>query len=244
MTAPTGTLKQTVRAEIRALRASGELGEGQLRPRCYVCCEAESRDFVNKLLAAGLTNREIAEACEYINARREKDGDDRLIKTRNVWVHRTQHFNVDKPVQAAHRAILERRAKEAGKDYEEGVGTAVTAYAVHEVAMAKGYAHLTDDETTVTVTEALKAARDFHEMTSKDSSNRKMSDVLYELDRIITVIQRVVPPQYHDAILAGIRGKELPGTAVHEIVEEVHEVGRKAVREFTPTQKIADEDEI
>ena len=125
-------------AEIEAARASGEL-DTPTGPRCYVCCESESKKLVNSLLAAGLTNREIVECCEDINNRRRGKGDKRIINARNVWTHRRTHFDVDRPAMAVYREIMERRAEEANQDYINGIGHAITPYAVLETVMVKGY---------------------------------------------------------------------------------------------------------
>src|SRR5512139_818879 len=109
------TLDDRVAAEISQLRADGDLDYDYNHARCHVCCESEAKDLVNKLLAAGLTNREISEACGGINARRQQRGDERMIGPRNVWNHRRLHFNIDRPVQAAYRTIFERRAQEANR---------------------------------------------------------------------------------------------------------------------------------
>lgn len=240
------TLDATVRAEIEALRASGQLGTGyRTQPRCYVCCEAESKDLVNKLLAAGLTNREIAEACGYINARREEKGDDRMIIARGVWVHRKEHFNLDKPAQEAYRAIFERRAREADRDFEEGTGTAVTPLAVFEVAMAKGYGNITDEATTVTVKEALEAATKLHDITHRDAGQRKMADLLFTMDKIITAAQEFIPPDRREAFLARVRGDgPPPDKPMAALAEHVREIAQEAIREFTPSAKIGEDDEI
>ena len=52
--------------------------------------------------------------------------EERIIKSRNVWKHRCEHFNVDKLIQASYREIIERRANEINRDHINGIGHAVT----------------------------------------------------------------------------------------------------------------------
>ena len=241
------TLDQSVLAEIEDMRARGQLGDGtRTEPRCHVCCEVESRELVNKLIAAGLTNREIAESCDAINMRRQDRGDERTIGARNVWVHRREHFNIDKPAQAVAREILERRASESNRDHINGVGHAITPYAVLETTMVKGYQRLTDDAADPpSIKETMDSAVKLHEMTSKDSSQRRMADLLFKMDRIITAARAFVPEDKQADFLAMVEGRDVSAkTPIDQVAESVHVSATKAIREFTPPVALDDGDEI
>lgn len=236
---PETTLTASVLAEIERLRSEGQLNLDTVEPRCWVCCEVESRDLVNKLLAAGLTNREITDACAGINSRRQAAGDDRIINARNVWQHRRAHFNLDDPAQAVYREIAERRAEEVSRDYINGIGHAVTPYAVLETAMVKGYKLVTDPNTEVNVREAMEAAIKLHEMTSRDAGQRRMADLMFEMERIISAIREVVPQQYHAEILARVQGKEISSKDNHFPAE-----GSPSIKEFTPAAPADEDDDL
>lgn len=227
------TLPQAVQQELEELRERGELGDGsKTEPRCFVCCEAESKSLVNKLLAAGLTNREIAESCEFINRRRRSVGDVRIIEARNIWWHNKEHFKVDDPVRAVYRSITERYAEQVNIDHVNGVGTAVAPYAVLHVAMAKGFADLAAGNTHPTVKETLFAATKLHELTSADAGQKKMADMLYMMDRIIQAAQHYVPEDKHEEFLALVEGRiDSPMAALSE---RVYEQAHAVVREFAP----------
>lgn len=233
------TLDEGVRAEIEALRAAGELGDGyRTEPRCHVCCEVESKDLVNKLIAAGLTNREIVESCDAINARR---GNGRLIGARNVWVHRREHFNIDKPAAAVVRKIMERRAEEANIDHINGVGHAITPYAVLETVEVLGYQQLTSEGAEPpSIKETIDAAAKLHELTNRDAGARKMADLLYTMDRIISAAQKYVPEAMHEDFLAEVEGREVH----HVLTERVHDKAEQVIREFTPKATMDEGDEI
>ena len=243
------TLDESVRAEIEALRANGELGDGtRTEPRCHICCEVESKELVNKLIAAGLTNREIAESCDAINMRRKDAEDERLIGARNVWWHRRAHFNVDKPAMAVMREILERRAEEANRDHINGVGHAVTPYAVIESTMVRGYQERIANEAAdpPSVKETLDAAKVLYELTSKDAGTKKMADLLFKMDRIINAARQFVPADRQDDFLAMVEGRPVGGrpTPIDQVAESVHQTAEKAIREFTPPTRVDEEDEI
>ena len=243
------TLDESVRAEIEALRANGELGDGtRTEPRCHVCCEVESKELVNKLIAAGLTNREIAESCDAINARRRDANDDRIIGGRNVWWHRRQHFNVDKPAMAVMREILERRAEETSRDHVNGVGHAVTPYAVIESTMVRGYQERIANEAAdpPSVKETIDAARMLHELTSKDAGTKKMADLMWKMDRIINAARTYVPVERQEEFLAMVEGRPVGSapTAIDQVAESVHQSAEQVIREFTPPTHVDEEDEI
>jgi hypothetical protein len=244
---PNMTLSDAVLAEIETLRNNGELCPGpRTEPRCHVCCELESRDLVNKLIAAGLTNREIAESCESINFRRHEAGDERTIGARNVWWHRRTHFNIQKPAEAAARAILERRANDANIDYINGIGHAITPYAVIETLMVLGYRALTGENADApSYKEMMDAAVRLHEFTNADSSQRKMADMYKRMDLIIDTMNRVVPPQYHEAILASLAGREIPAiTPAEAVADNLHEAAHQVIKTFKPPTKQDEHDEI
>lgn len=233
-------LDKVVQEEIDALRAKGELGDGyRVVHQCYVCCEAESRDLVNKLIAAGLTNREIIESCGGINARRKIAGDTRIIGGASLYTHRNEHFNVDKPAQAVLRRIIERRAAEQDRDYINGIGHAVTTYGVLEAIMVKGYAQVADENTQISVKDTILAATKLDELTNRDAAQQGMAEVLVKVDRILRAIREVVPEEYHEAILAHVEGRGTSPTAA--IAESVVPA---AIKEFTPDVRMDEGDEI
>jgi len=203
------TLSQAAFAEIEK-----SIAEGPRPPRnaekCPVCCEVESRDLVNKLLAVGMTNREIVDTCSAINERRFAKGDDRAINAKAVWWHRRDHFNVQNPAKAIYREIVERRAEEANRDHINGIGHALSVLAALETTMVKGYSRMVEDNTVVTVKEMILAATQLHMMTS-DTKQARMSDLLYRLDRIISAAQQFIPPEHHAAFAAVVEGRGLPG---------------------------------
>jgi hypothetical protein len=233
------TLTEAVRQELDTLRAQGQLGDGtKTEPRCYVCCEVESKKLVNKLLAAGLTNREIAESCEFINSRRRAVGDNRLIDARHVYDHAREHFKIDEPAQAAYRAIVERHAEQANIDHINGIGTAVSPYAVLHTIMVKGFAGVAAEGASVSVKDLITAAVKIHEWTSADAGQKKMADIVYAMDRIVTAAQYFVPKEDQAAFLAMCEGREeIPGLAEH-----VQSITTAAVREFAP-KSTHDEDD-
>lgn len=234
-----GTLAQAVLDEIEAARRNGDLGDGYKNvAQCYVCCEIESNALVNKLIAACLTNREIAEACASINTLRERDGDKRLITARSVWNHRSNHYNVIEPAQAALREITERRARAEGKDFVNGIEHIVTVYGVAEVGMVKGMQQMMEPEARISPAETLNFAKALHDFTSRDASQSKMADLMYTMDRLITAAQRFIPVEQHGAFIAAVEGNE----PMAQLTEAVTQKVEKAIKDFTPPRTMDEED--
>lgn len=235
------TLTQSVLEEIEALRRSGQLGDPLTEPRCYVCCEAESRNLVNVLIAKGLTNREIVECCSGVNERRREKQDGRIVNAYGVRYHRRHHFDAQKPSQAAYRKIVERRAEEVSIDHINAIGHAVTPLAVMETTMVKGFENLINAETTVSVKETMDAASRLHEITAREASQRKMADLMYMMDRIISAAQEFVPPDKHEAFLSLVEGRAVG--PMQQITESAHQVAPEAVRDFAP-KTLRDDDDL
>ncbi len=245
---PTGvTLDQAVIEEISRLRDAGELGRGiRVEPRCHVCCEAESRELVNKMIASGMTNREIAESCEYINARRrDKEGKDaRVIGAWHVWSHKNNgHFDVDGPAVALIREIIERRANEVQRDHINGIGHAVTPYAVLETVMVTGFQKNIVNGDGPSTKETMDAAVKLHELTNRDAGQQKMADLLYKMDRIISAAQKFIPVDKHQAFLLEVQGGISAGP-MEVLTEQVHESAKKAIKTFEAPRGMDEGDEI
>jgi hypothetical protein len=229
------TLTRAVIAEIEKARAAGDL-QLTTSPRCYVCVEVESKELVNRLIAVGMTNREITECCEGINERRTEKGDKRLIHAYNVRWHRRWHFNVQRPTQAAYREIVERRAEEVNRDHINGIGHAITTLATLEAAMVKGFEDMVEHGAPVSVMEMITAASRLHEFLTKDANRIRVADLQFQMDGIIRAAQEFIPEELHQAFVARVEGKAAP--PVHVVVESA-----PAIREFTVPFTRDDDDE-
>jgi hypothetical protein len=94
-----------------------------LEPRCRVWRNDVLRAKVNGLLAAGASYAMILRTIEDDNTKLDKRDRVTIDSIRN---HTARHFPVQNVAKATYREILERRAKENGVDFVEGVATAIT----------------------------------------------------------------------------------------------------------------------
>lgn len=235
-------LEQAVIDEIERARDAGDLDrDPSVEPRCHVCCEVESRELVNKLITAGMTNREIADTCRGINNQRRAKDDDRLIEARNVWSHRKNHYDTDR----AAREIIERRAKERGIDFINGIGHAITPYAVYETTMVKGYEKnlASPDAEGPTLKETMDAALKLHDLTARDAGTQRMADLMHTMDRIILAAEKFIPEEYKEAFVAEVEGKPL-SKPIQVLTERVAEKAEKVIKDFSPPRIMDENDEI
>jgi hypothetical protein len=242
-TRPKNTLDQAVIDEIEKYRDDGDLDfDEKCEPRCHICAEQESRELVNTLITAGLTNREITDKCRSINRRRAKEDDDRIIDARKVWSHRRNHYDTDRTA----REIIERRAQERGIDYINGTGHAITPYATIEAVMVKGMqkAILPDEGGVIpSVKETLDAATRLHDLTARDAGSQRMADIMATMDRIISAADKFVPDGQKEAFLAEVEGRQL-SKPLAVITERVHEQAEKVVKDFMPPRAFDEGDDV
>lgn len=211
-------LEEAVEAQLNNLRERGEL-EVRPEPRCRVCRDEEARTLVNKLLAHGMTLRDINEVITPMN--RKRPTKDR-ISLNNIREHRKRHFDVQAPANAVYRAIVEQRARELNVDYENGIGTAVTHLAYLDTMIAKGYQNLLQEDTVVTYRDGLDAAMKRNDLTRKDAGAVEQARIMAEMDRVIAVVKEVCTPEQLAIMGARLNGEETPVPVASQrpVVEE------------------------
>ena len=122
------TLSQALANPVDEIMDSMELAPHNgfhLEPRCRVCRNDLLRKKVNDLLAVGTSYAMILRALGEHNAKLAKCDRVTIDSIRN---HCGRHFPVQNVAKATYREILERRAKENGVDFAEGVATAITPW--------------------------------------------------------------------------------------------------------------------
>jgi hypothetical protein len=121
--------------------------------------------------------------------------------------HTVRHFPVQQVARATYRQILERRAKENSVDFIEGVATAITPLAFLESVMVKGYQTLVDEDTTVSLRDAMEAALKLNEIARKDEGAMDRARTLADMGRIIEVVRTFIPSERWPEVQAALRGE-------------------------------------
>ena len=168
-----------------------------LEPRCHVCRNDDVRKRVNDLLASGTS---------YAMTRRALGGDAGDVTSDSIRRHAERHFPVQNAARATYREILERRARENGVDFINGVATAVTPMALLETIMVKGYENLVDPDTAVDVKTGMLAACRLQEMIDSHADQADWASTQAEMGRIVEVVRTFIPSERWPEVQAAVRG--------------------------------------
>lgn len=224
-------LDGAITAQLEELRERGEL-EVRPEPRCRVCRDESVRSLVNRLLAHGLTLRDINDAISPLN--KSKPHRER-VNINNLREHRNRHFNVQSQANSVYRNILEKRAQELGVDFEQGVGTAVTHLAYLDTMIAKGYETMVNEDTVISPAAGLDAVMKRNELMRMDAGAVEQARMMAEMDRVISVVKEVCSPEQ-----LAIMGARLNG----DKVAPVPVVSQRQVREEDPYDPSEDHDDF
>jgi hypothetical protein len=180
-------------------------GQLPLEPRCRVCRNDALRAKVNGLLAVGASYAMILRALADDNTRLDKPDRVTIDSIRN---HTARHFPVQNVARATYREILERRAKENGIDFVNGVTTAITPMALYETIMVRGYQTLVDPDTKVDVNMAMIAAGRLQALIESRASGTNIADMWVQMGRIIAAVKSTVPADLWPEILRRMNGDD------------------------------------
>jgi hypothetical protein len=172
-------------------------------PRCRVCRNDLVRTKVNHLLATGASYAMVLRALGDDNAALDKCDRVTIDSIRN---HTTRHFPVQNTARATDREILERRAKENGVDFVNGVATAITPLALLETVMVKGYETLVDERTTVSYRDGMAAALKLAEALRTEEPEIERARMLAEMGRVTEVVRTFIPQERWPEVQAALRG--------------------------------------
>jgi hypothetical protein len=115
--------------------------------------------------------------------------------------HTARHFPVQNVAKATYREILERRAKENGVDFVEGVVTAITPIAFFETVMVKSYETLVDSDTRVDVNTGIVAAGRLQSLIDSKDYTRDLLMMKVQMDQICAAVKSTVPQEMWGAII-------------------------------------------
>jgi hypothetical protein len=155
------------------------------------------------MLASGASYAFIVRSLAEDNAKR---GERDRVTVDSIRNHTARHFPVQNVAKATYREILERRAKENGVDFVNGVATAITPMAFYEIVMAKGYETLVDSDTKVDVSTGMIAAGRLQAMI--ESRAPSVVDMWVTMNRIIDAIHSTVPERLWPEILRKLDGDD------------------------------------
>jgi hypothetical protein len=200
-----GDLLGAVPATLRPVSADASIGIGS-QSLGDVPGDVATRQKVNRVLANGFSFSYILRA---LAAENDKLDARHRVTIDSIRNHCVRHFPVQNVARATYRDILERRAKENGVDFVEGVATAITPVAVLETIMVKGYQTLVDERTTVSYRDGMAAALKLAEALREAEGEYDTVHMMAEMSRIIDAVQEFVPREKWPELQAKLRGSHL-----------------------------------
>lgn len=198
--------------------------------RCAVCTAGdEVVTYVNRVIVGGATYAEAHRALAAINEARAAL-EQPEISYQSVMRHGRDHLPAR---SAAVREIVERRARAAQLDVEEGTANIITAAAYAEAMYTKAFQDMID--TPVTAAEGLAAAKFFNQLMTAERGNVGVETAFAELGYLIEAVKEAVPQQFWSLITAKIEEKR--GSRVIDAeVEEEFDPGPQPEDDFTPAE--------
>jgi hypothetical protein len=153
--------------------------------------------------------------------------------------HCVRHFPVQNIARATYRDILERRAKENGVDFVEGVATAITPMALYETIMVKGYQTLVDPDTKIDVNTAMIAAGRLQSLIDTRAGQPDIVDMLVQMNRIISAVKSTVPESMWPGIARKLKGEDEASEPQQLACEDFHSWYQDADPGALPTLRAA-----
>lgn len=209
----------------------------EITPRGYRCAVCNAGDqvvaYVNRLIVGGATYAEAHRALAAVNEGRAATGEP-SISYQSVQRHAREHLPAR---SAAVREIVERRARAAQLDVEEGTANIITTAAYAEAMMTKAF----QDMSTVDVTpaEGLQAAKFLNQLMTAERGNVGLETAFAELGYLIEAVKEVVPQSLWPLITQKIEDKRGSRTIDAEVEE--FDPGEQPEEDFSPPDDGEDE---
>lgn len=208
-------------------------------PRGYRCAVCTAGDevvaYVNRLIVGGSTYAEAHRAMAAINEARVAL-DQPEISYQSVMRHGRDHL----PARAAAvREIVERRARAAQLDVEEGTANIITAAAYAEAMYTKAFQDMID--TPVSPAEGLQAVKFHHQLMQAERGNAGLETAFAELGYLIEAVKEAVPQEYWSRITSKIEEKR-GSRVIDATVEEEFDPGEQPEEEFSPPDDGGDDE--
>lgn len=183
-------------------------------PRCRVCrLGPDGVHVVNKMLAEGFTYRDIAKQVQNLDI---PNGPHKLT-TDQIRTHFEKHLPAK---TGAVRTIIEHRAAQMQKDFIEGTENLVSPYVYAEVLLQKAFQDMATSRDAITPKDGIEAAKLIHQFNKEEASNSDMAEALSQLNKIISAVRDVVPPEMFSQIISKIEGNEITNTTIDAVEED------------------------
>ena len=218
--------------DLLPVELGGHTYEFKFDSRCRVCQSGEKVVLlVNKMLTEGYSYSVIADKVQPLVSKNISYG--------SIRSHLVSHL----PAKAAAiRTIIEDRSKKMQQDFIEGTSNLISPYVLAEVMMKKSFDNIVSNGTVITPKEGLEAAKVLNTFIREEEGQSDLSQAVNQLNKIITAVREVVPPEMFEKIINHIQSDSpLPIEAKAELLLE--DENEEPDGEFDPVETGADRDD-
>lgn len=188
--------------ELLADEIDGQLYAYRREWRCMVCSADEDiRKLIDTLLVYPKGYQEVLEIITPILESRDIPVP-RRPTYKSIRNHQKRHLPFDK---LAVREIVERRAKDRGISILEGKENILTAEAVLELIVQRGFESLVRRTQVPKVNEVIAAVTKLREFDDATSGSTTAEEALTQLHIVIEAVRRHADPEQWELIVADIR---------------------------------------
>lgn len=147
--------------------------------RCKVC-QSSYRQVIDQMLAGGISYSEIERQFEFA-----------LIPRRSISNHKEKHLGYE---EAAIRAVIEREAMMAHRNFEEGKERLITKQAYLEVALHKAYDQLVSNVVDIPAADAVKIIEQIQKLESQHQSVA-VDELRVQFNAFLQAVKEIAPQE-------------------------------------------------
>jgi hypothetical protein len=187
--------------ELLADEIDGKLYAYKREWRCKVCrADPDVAKMIDTLLLYPKTYRETLELVVPLMDAKGIPTEQRPSYM-SIRTHQKRHLPFDK---LAIREVVERRARERGRDVLDGKQRILTAEAFYEVVAQKGWERLVSGDLQPGLFETMMAVGKLDSLERDSEGSLSLQSLLSQLNAVLAAVREVVPPEMWAQIVTRI----------------------------------------
>jgi hypothetical protein len=217
-------------ADLLSEEIDGELFLYKRSSQCKICTTSdELKNIIDTLLLFPKSYKEVLNAIQPLQDKLGIEGKDR-INYENIRNHQKNHLPFEK---RAVRDVVERRAREKNISILDANERLLTAEALYEVIVAKGFQELVSGDSVPTINQTIHAMEILRSIEKDDDKDYRPEELIRQLDVILTAIRDVLPNDMKEALFRRI-----------EEYQQTDAIGAKKPKKLKPADIDIEDDYI
>ena len=216
--------------ELLGEEIDGELFLYKRSSQCKICTTSDDlKNIIDTLLLFPKSYKEVLNAIQPLQDKLGIEGKDR-INYENIRNHQKNHLPFEK---RAVRDVVERRAREKNISILDANERLLTAEALYEVILAKGFQELVSGDSVPTINQTIHAMEILRSIEKDDDKDYRPEELIRQLDVILTAIRDVLPNDMKEALFRRI-----------EEYQQTDAIGAKKPKKLKPADIDIEDDYI